>query len=64
MPVPLADLPFICANCHAVMAVGLADPIREALTPPAEYFKTLDLPEALIHWGHPGNMLVRHVWRV
>ena len=26
--------------------------------PQAAYFSTLDLPEALIHWGHPGNMAV------
>lgn len=28
------------------------------LAPQAEYFATLNLPEPLIHWGHPGNMAV------
>ncbi|KAG2495104.1 hypothetical protein HYH03_006714 [Edaphochlamys debaryana] len=39
-------------------AGGLADTFYSALEPSATYFKTLDLPEALIHWGHPGNMAV------
>lgn len=28
------------------------------LGPQADTCKALDLPEALIHWGHPGNMAV------
>jgi len=32
--------------------------MRAFLEPQAEYFKTLNLPEALVHWGHPGNMAV------
>ncbi len=36
---------------------SLSAVLEEALKPQAEYFSTLDLPEALIHWGHPGNMV-------
>ncbi|KXZ49212.1 hypothetical protein GPECTOR_22g802 [Gonium pectorale] len=39
-------------------AGGLSDAFYSFLSPQAEYFKTLNLPEALIHWGHPGNMAV------
>jgi hypothetical protein len=38
-----------------VFTVAAAEGIREVLQGPAEYFKTLDLPEALVHWGHPGQ---------
>lgn len=41
-----------------LFTLAAADGIRELLTPPAEYFNTLNLPEALVHWGHPGNMAV------
>lgn len=44
-------------RCSAVLP-ELANSLREALTPQADLFKTYDLPEALIHWGHPGNMAV------
>ncbi|KAG1662945.1 hypothetical protein FOA52_006698 [Chlamydomonas sp. UWO 241] len=46
------------ATAVPLFTLAAADAIREALTPAAAYFNTLDLPEALIHWGHPGNMAV------
>lgn len=41
-----------------LFTLAAAEGIRELLLPQAEYFKTLQLPEALVHWGHPGNMAV------
>lgn len=41
-----------------VFTLAAAEGLRQALLPQAEYFKTLNLPEPLVHWGHPGNMLV------
>jgi hypothetical protein len=41
-----------------VFTVAAAEAIRELIQPQADYFKTLNLPEALVHWGHPGNMMV------
>lgn len=38
--------------------VAAAEGIRQALTPAADYFSTLGVPEWLVHWGHPGNMAV------
>ncbi|KAF8066288.1 NDB1 [Scenedesmus sp. PABB004] len=35
-----------------------AQGIRAALTPAADYFSTLGVPDWLVHWGHPGNMAV------
>ncbi len=35
----------------AVMALGLADALNGYLQPQADYFSTLGLPEALVHWG-------------
>lgn len=43
---------------NAVYTLAAADGIRTALTPAAEYFNTLGVPEWLVHWGHPGNMAV------
>lgn len=40
------------------MTLAAVNPVRAFLEPQAEYFKTLNLPEWLIHWGHPGNMAV------
>ena len=45
---------------YELAAKGLArasfsDGIRATLAPSAEYFQTLHLPDALIHWGHPGE---------
>ena len=37
---------------------GLVEAFTSYLGPQAETFKALDLPEALIHWGHPGNMAI------
>lgn len=34
------------------------NPIRAFLEPQADYFSTLNLPEPLVHWGHPANMAV------
>lgn len=36
----------------------LADGFNAYLAPYVEQFSTMDLPPALVHWGHPGNMLV------
>mmetsp|Transcript_39588 Transcript_39588/g.88056 ORF Transcript_39588/g.88056 Transcript_39588/m.88056 type:complete len:212 (-) Transcript_39588:422-1057(-) len=41
-----------------LLAIPAAEGITAALTPAADYFRTLDLPEPLVHWGHPGNMMV------
>ncbi|GFR47562.1 hypothetical protein Agub_g9287 [Astrephomene gubernaculifera] len=41
-----------------LFAVAAADAFYQILLPPAQYFKSLNLPEALVHWGHPGNMAV------
>ena len=35
---------------------SFSDSIRSSLAPSAEYFQTLHLPDALIHWGHPGAL--------
>ena len=43
---------------RTVKANGLVEIFTSQLGPQAETFKALDLPEALIHWGHPGNMAV------
>lgn len=42
----------------AVFTLAAAEAFRELLQPQADFFKTLNLPEALVHWGHPGNMMV------
>jgi hypothetical protein len=34
---------------------SVAGGLRASLAPTAEYFNTLGLPEALVHWGHPGT---------
>ncbi|PNW87508.1 hypothetical protein CHLRE_02g143450v5 [Chlamydomonas reinhardtii] len=39
-------------------AGGLSEALHGYLDPQAAYFSTLGLPEALVHWGHPGNMAV------
>lgn len=46
-----------CVN-NAVLSVAAVNPLRGFLEPQAAFFKTLDLPEWLVHWGHPGNMAV------
>jgi len=40
------------------LTLAAANPIRSFLEPQAQFFSTLDLPEWLVHWGHPGNMAV------
>lgn len=42
----------------AVLLLAAVNPIYKALEGPANYFASLDLPEPLVHWGHPGNMAV------
>ena len=42
----------------AVAGVAASLGLEQALTPPAEYFASLNLPNALVKWGHPGNMAV------
>jgi len=37
---------------------SLSTAIARSLAPTAATLKALDLPETLIHWGHPGNMAV------
>jgi hypothetical protein len=41
---------------YSDLAAGLG--IAKSLQPYADYFSTLNLPEPLVHWGHPGNMAV------
>jgi hypothetical protein len=45
-------------QCPAVYDLAAAGGLRAALTPAADYFSSLGVPEALVHWGHPGNMAV------
>mgnify|MGYP001807613006 CR=1 FL=1 len=62
---PASPPPARCVLClpPAVATVAAAGGLSEALhgylDPQAAYFSTLGLPEALVHWGHPGNMAVR-----
>lgn len=48
----------LASTAVPVATLAAAEGLRNALQPQADYFNTLGLPEALIHWGHPGNMLV------
>lgn len=41
-----------------LLLFAFGNPLQDFLEPQAAYFSTLGLPEWLIHWGHPGNMLV------
>lgn len=46
-------------NFHpTVLALGSINPFRMFLESQAAYFSTLNLPDWLVHWGHPGNMAV------
>jgi hypothetical protein len=60
MPKSTKTSPELKLNSSAVplFTVAAAEAIRELIQPQADYFKTLNLPEALVHWGHPGNMMV------
>ncbi|BDA43402.1 hypothetical protein COCOBI_04-4140 [Coccomyxa sp. Obi] len=51
---PLAAIPVYTLAAGG----GISDGIRRLLTPQAEYFSSLNLPDWLVHWGHPGNMAV------
>lgn len=48
----------VSSTAEPLYTLAAGGGIRGALTPAAEYFNTLGLPEPLIHWGHPGNMAV------
>lgn len=37
---------------------GAINPFKDFLQGQADFFSTLNLPDWLIHWGHPGNMAV------
>ncbi|KAL6760888.1 hypothetical protein V8C86DRAFT_1008922 [Haematococcus lacustris] len=43
---------------HLGSQLRVVQSVREALQPQADTFSALNLPEALVHWGHPGNMMV------
>ncbi len=43
----------------AARRASFGEGVRAALAPSAEYFQTLHLPDALIHWGHPGLLQPR-----
>ncbi|XP_057871332.1 uncharacterized protein LOC131077797 isoform X2 [Cryptomeria japonica] len=43
---------------YLVLAALPADTIRSVFGPFAELVKTWNLPDWLVHWGHPGNMAV------
>lgn len=53
--VPVADAQ-LASSVEPLYTLAAAGGIRTALTPAAEYFNTLGVPEWLVHWGHPGNM--------
>ena len=38
-----------------VARASFSDGIRASLAPSASYLQTLHLPDALIHWSHPGK---------
>ncbi|GIM03209.1 hypothetical protein Vretimale_8007 [Volvox reticuliferus] len=48
----------LMSSAVPLFSIAAVDAIYEILQPPAEYFQTLNLPEPLVHWGHPGNMAV------
>ncbi|KAK9810456.1 hypothetical protein WJX72_010969 [[Myrmecia] bisecta] len=41
-----------------VYTLAAAEGLRRALQPQADLFNSWNLPDWLVHWGHPGNMLV------
>ena len=54
-------MPYLCHRfppLPAVLTLAAINPIRALLEPQAQFFSTLNLPEPLIHWGHPANMAV------
>lgn len=50
------------APCPLLLAALLpgAEPVRAVFEPFVELVKTWDLPGWLVHWGHPGNMVLYH----
>lgn len=38
--------------------LGAVNPFKDFLQGQADFFSTLNLPDWLVHWGHPGNMAV------
>eukprot|EP00889_Picochlorum_renovo_P006455 jgi/Picre1/33485/NNA_008809.t1 len=53
-----SDVSLYSTAIPSLLTLGAANPVRAFLEPQAEFFKTLDLPDWLVHWGHPGNMAV------
>lgn len=41
-----------------LLALAGINPVAQYLQGQADFFSTLGLPDALVHWGHPGNMAV------
>jgi len=41
-----------------LVVLGMFSGLQESLQPTADTFTALGLPDALIKWGHPGNMFV------
>ncbi|EFJ49760.1 hypothetical protein VOLCADRAFT_89542 [Volvox carteri f. nagariensis] len=48
----------LMSSAVPLFSVAAVDAIYQYLKPQAEYFNTLNIPEAIVHWGHPGNMAV------
>ncbi|GLC36896.1 hypothetical protein PLESTB_000180900 [Pleodorina starrii] len=48
----------LMSSAVPLFSIAAVDAIYQVLKPQADYFATLDLPEPLVHWGHPGNMAV------
>ena len=44
-------------NVTPLLGLVAAEGLRELLEPFGELVRSLDLPDWLIHWGHPGNMV-------
>lgn len=42
----------------AALTLANVPVLQSALQPAADTFAALDLPPALVQWGHPGNMAV------
>jgi len=39
------------------MSLLAAESLRSVFGPVVEIVKSLNLPDWLVHWGHPGNMV-------
>ena len=42
-----------------LLGCGAAEGLRELLEPVGELVRSWNLPDWLIHWGHPGNMVMQ-----